>query len=427
MRRTSNLAIKERVKSSRSLRRFCFNTAGGIAVTFALALPAILAVVGVATDYLTYSLVRTHLQAAADGAAAAGARELAIVGVQDSQIKALVGAYVNEEVDERNGPASHDTLIDKKKYSVTVSLQQNWTPFFAHFLDKDITPVRAGATAVLAGTTNVCVLTLDPKSGKALRLTMLAKLQANGCGVYSNSNSKQGISVELLANLKASLICSAGGVSGLLSKMTPAPTTDCPVLPDPLGKRVPPEVGPCKHTGLKLNNKIQTLLPGTYCGGIEISGTSKIKFAPGTYVIKDGRFRITDKASAEGVNVGFYLTGDASTIDFVKNTTISFSGAKDGAMAGLLLFEDRGAPLGRNHRINSANARELTGTIYLPRGKLQVDPNAAVASDSAYTAIVAYTVELTEGPTLTLNSDYGATDVPVPDGIRVTGKIVLTR
>jgi hypothetical protein len=50
-----------------------------------------------------------------------------------------------------------------------------------------------------------------------------------------------------------------------------------------------------------------------------------------------------------------------------------------------------------------------------------------VASDSAYTAIVSYRLELTQGPTLVLNSDYGATGVPVPDGIRATGQVVLTR
>jgi hypothetical protein len=209
--------------------------------------------------------------------------------------------------------------------------------------------------------------------------------------------------------------------------MTPAPTTDCPALADPLGNRPPPTVGGCDHHDLRIKDKTVALDPGTYCGGIEIAGKAKVTFSPGTYVIKDGRFRITDDATVKGTNVGFYLLGDGSNIDFIKNTSISFSGAKDGAMAGLLFYEDRNAPLARNHRINSADARELTGTIYLPRGKLQIDPNAAVASDSAYTAIVAYRLELTEGPTLILNSDYGATDVPVPDGIRVTGKIVLTR
>lgn len=394
---------------------------------FALAAPALMAVTGVATDYITYSLVRTDLQAAADGAAASGAREFSIAGVQDSQIQSIVQAYVTEEVDESRGPVNAQAKIDRKKYSITVNLTQAWTPFFAHFLDAGITPVRSSATAVLTGTANVCVLTLEPKSGRALTLTLLARLQANGCGVYSNSKNAQGISVDPLASLKASLICSAGGAIGLLSTMSPAPTTDCPAIADPLASRVAPTFGGCDYTNLKIKDKTQTLSPGTYCGGLEVAGKSKITFAPGTYVIKDGKFRVTGTSSASGSNVGFYLTGNASVIDFNGNTTISFSGAKEGTMAGLLFFEARGSAIGRKHRINSANAHELTGTIYLSRGTLQVDPNAAVASDSAYTAIIANKLELTAGPTLVLNSDYGATDVPVPDGIRVTGKIVLTR
>jgi Flp pilus assembly protein TadG len=407
--------------------RFCQNSSGGIAVIFGLALPAILAVVGVATDYVTYSLVRTDLQATADGAATAAARELAIAGLHESELDSLVSAFIAQEVDQSMGETSHKSLIDRDEFSVTVSLQQNWTPFFAHFLNAEITPVRAGATAVLSGTANVCVLTLDPKSDKALHLDKEARLQANGCGAYSNSKSEKGIAVDSNASIEAALICSAGGVSGKKAKMNPDPTTDCPIMPDPLGQRSPPDVGSCDHTGLKVKDVSKTLLPGTYCGGLEVSGNAKVHLAPGTYVIKDGRFKVSGKASIEGDNVGFYLTGEDTTIDFNGNTTVSFSGAEEGSMAGLLFFEDRNAKLGRNHRINSANAHKLTGTIYLARGRLQIDPNAKVASDSAYTAIVAYQVELNEGPMLVLNSDYGATDVPVPNGIRVTGRIVLVK
>ena len=394
---------------------------------FALAAPALMAVAGVATDYVTYSLGRTDLQAAADGAAVVGAGEFSVAGVQDSQIQSVIAAYVAEEVDQSRGPVTIEARIDKKKYSVAVSITQAWTPFFAHLLDASVTPVHADATAVLTGTTNICVLTLDPKKARALTLTLLARLQANGCGVYSNSSHALGLSVDPLASLKASLICSVGGAIGILSTMSPPPTTDCPVVADPLGKRVAPSAGLCDYTDFKVTGKTATLLPGTYCGGIQITGNAKVQFAPGTYVLKDGPFKVAGTSSVAGENVGFYLVGDASLIDFSGNATIGLSGAKDGAMAGLLFFEDRGASLGRKHRISSNKVHELTGTIYLSRGVLQVDPNAAVASDSAYTAIVAYGLELTSGPTLVLNSNYGATDVPVPDGIRVTGKIVLTR
>ena len=42
---------------------------------------------------------------------------------------------------------------------------------------------------------------------------------------------------------------------------------------------------------------------------------------------------------------------------------------------------------------------------------------APVADSSAYTAIVVGRMWLRKGPTLVLNSDYAATDVPVPAGL----------
>jgi len=95
-------------------------------------------------------------------------------------------------------------------------------------------------------------------------------------------------------------------------------------------------------------------------------------------------------------------------------------------MAGLLFFEDRSVSLGRTHHIKSTNVDVLTGTIYLSRGKLLIDPNSQIAEDSAYTAIIVRQLELTEGPELVLNSDYGATDVPVPAGIRSSAEVVLS-
>lgn len=74
----------------------------------------------------------------------------------------------------------------------------------------------------------------------------------------------------------------------------------------------------------------------------------------------------------------------------------------------------------------ASNYQEVSSSIYLSRGELLIDPNSAVAKDSAYTAIIAHRLELTEGPELILNSDYGATDVPVPAGIRSSAQVVLS-
>ena len=109
-------------------------------------------------------------------------------------------------------------------------------------------------------------------------------------------------------------------------------------------------------------------------------------------------------------------------------------------MSGLLFFEDRLSPpsllqllpldgkgkakpppggfiANREYRIISDNARTLLGTIYLPLGRLIIDSKRPVADQSAYTVIIARMINLYDGPNLILNARYGATDVPVPNGV----------
>jgi hypothetical protein len=47
-----------------------------------------------------------------------------------------------------------------------------------------------------------------------------------------------------------------------------------------------------------------------------------------------------------------------------------------------------------------------------------------IADRSAYTVIVARTVELYDGPDLVLNSDYDGSSVPVPEGVGPLGSTI---
>jgi hypothetical protein len=118
-------------------------------------------------------------------------------------------------------------------------------------------------------------------------------------------------------------------------------------------------------------------------------------------------------------------------------------------MAGLLIFDDptgawapadppvplpevesglvnysKGPP--RDHKILSDNARLLLGTIYMPQGRLIIDATKPIADKSAYTVMVVRRIDLHDGPNLVLNSDYSASDVPVPQGVGMFGKAMLT-
>jgi hypothetical protein len=171
----------------------------------------------------------------------------------------------------------------------------------------------------------------------------------------------------------------------------------------------------------------QSLNPGVYCGGLRVTGGAVVTLNPGVFIIKDGPLKVDNNSSLSGSDVGFYLTGSGAVLNFdAGNNVVSLGAPTSGALAGLLFFEDRAAPVGQNHQILSDQARMLLGTIYLPQGNFNVGANNPVADQSAYTILVTNTISAAAGPNLVLNSNYGASTVPVPDGVG-PGRVALQR
>ena len=306
---------------------------------------------------------------------------------------------------------------------VSVQATQDYTTPFG-VLRGSASRLSVRSVAQVIGRPHICVLGLEEQEAGTIELWTNARMTAQNCAVYSNSTSSAGIKSKNNAVLSATLICSAGGSDGGKSSFQPGPLTDCPVLEDPLAGRVAPEVGSCTETGRKIVSEGVTLMPGVYCGGIEISGSSVVELLPGIYVMKDGPLVVKDSASLSGVDVGFYLTGANAWFRFETGSTISLAAPKGGVMAGLLFHEAATQPVAYSHQILSDNARLMLGTIYLPRGDLVIDANKPIADQSAYTAIVARTLRLYSGPNLVLNTNYEQTTVPVPAGIKGVGQPV---
>ena len=224
--------------------------------------------------------------------------------------------------------------------------------------------------------------------------------------------------------MTASTICSAGGFSGPVSSFMPRAVSDCPSFKDPLaGRSVPPVSAKCTEKARKIDGVSTTLEPGTYCGGLTIANKANVTLAPGIYVIKDGPFEVGTKSTLTGTGVGLYFTGENSSIRFKNESNITLRAPVSGPMAGLLVFSDRAQAATTEYVINSENARVLVGTIYLPNGHLVIDSPKTVGDLSEYTAVVAREVEFRRG-SVVFNTDYGRTDVPVPEGIGSMGQPV---
>jgi hypothetical protein len=177
-----------------------------------------------------------------------------------------------------------------------------------------------------------------------------------------------------------------------------------------------------------------------------------VTLSRGIFIIKDGPLTVDKSATLQGTDVGIYLKGTKSNLTFDTASTISLAEPKDGPLAGILIYDDptgASAPaipsyplpipivgnlLGqllppgppREHKILSDDARTLLGTIYMPQGRLIIDATKPIADKSAYTVLVVQRIDLHDGPNLVLNSDYSATEVPVPRGVGPVGQVMLT-
>ncbi|GIL02449.1 MAG: hypothetical protein BroJett030_23480 [Alphaproteobacteria bacterium] len=391
--------------------------------------PVLFGLVGFAVDYSIFFSQRSRMQEVADGAALAAVREASLQGWNRSTAESVVSAFVDANLNSEAGsPAVYTSsvTVDDTRRTVTVSIRQDGHGYFLLGMFKTNPQIRTTSTGALAGTTNICVLTLDERDSDSLHLSGVSSLTANRCGVFANSASPSAIAVRDGARITAHSICSAGGYRGNLNDFSPEPVTDCPPILDPLAERKPPPVGRCDYRDLTISG-VGWIRPGVYCGGLTIDGLAKVVALPGVYVIKDGPLEITGNAILLGDSVGFYLTGTTAATRIGTSTTISLSAPKSGPMAGILFFEDRNATEGRDFEISSKDARRLVGTIYLPKGRLRVKGASQFAGISEWTAIIANSIEVEKGPSLRLNSDYEASDVPVPSGIVGTERIYLSR
>lgn len=429
-------------------RSFVRDRRGGVLMAVGLAMPVLAMAVSAAVEYGSLAARRTTLQKAADAAALAGAQQLRLANSTDGTVDGIVQSVVRSVAPTPPGSLTEagSAVLDRRS-SVQVSIREAVPTLMGKLLSLPTMDLGAVAIARISGMTKLCLLTLETSKGKALNLDRDSLLTAGGCGLYSNSTDRKGLNAERNAQATATMICSAGGVSNKGS-LSPTPTTDCPAMADPLASLPRPSTGSCQSTNLKIGSS-QTLWPGTYCRGVEIAGTAQVTLMPGIYVFDDGPLIVKDTASLSGQNVGFYFTGNAGGMRLDPDTTIGLTAPKDGPMAGILFFEDRSVslpvalPAGpkglpppppdgsqpmREYRITSDNAPTLLGTIYLPAGRLVIDAGKPVSNRSAYTVIVVRQLDLNSGPNLYLNSDYGATDIPVPDGVGPkTGPVALTR
>lgn len=418
----------------RALPRYLADRSASFATLTAIVSPIVLGLAAGVIDLFLYEVHKRELQAVADGAALAAVREASLKGWSAEAAEGTVDRYVAAHL-ENAGTATAlftvDTAVEVASRRATVTIDQDHFGYFVLGYFKHSPQIRVVSAAVASGSVNVCVIGLDTAAEATIGLNSNAVMTAAGCAVYSNSTAGTGLESKSNSVLTASLACSAGGYSGSARNFRGSVVSDCPPVADPLaGRPLPAMPGSCTYGGLyEVKDKTTTINPGLYCGGLLIDGNADVTMKPGVYVIRDGSFTVNSNSVVNGTGVTLVFTGGNPGIgfEFKSNVEVNLEAPESGETAGILVYQDRSAPV-TEFRIESNFTRNLLGTLYMPNGHFIVNADNKVADQSAYTAIVARTIRLNASPNLFLNTDYGATDVPVPEGLGPSGgKIRLER
>lgn len=411
-----------------SFEKYLSNDRGVIAIKFAFILPVVLAAFGFTIDRLRHSHAQDSLQALADSAALAAAKELSLADRNHEDLAAIVQAMAEAYAKQENTPKLKTTTsVVPDPMEVEVSVAGEFKSMFKDLSIVSLPALRARAVARVVGKPNICLLGLNDSEGGTISLEQQARMTGQNCAVYSNSEHAKGLKAKNSATLTAAIICTRGGKDGGPGNFTPSPLVDCPSFEDPLLSRPEPAAGECDPALPAVISTAMTIDPGTYCG-LELASGANVTLRDGIYIIKDEPLIVRDGAKLQGTAAGFFFTGSKATFTFEPQSTISISAPSDGLMAGLLVFASRSQADSLQYKILSDDARVMVGTIYVPKGELIVDATNPVADQSAYTAVVADKMRLYGGPHLVLNTKYSDTEVPVPDGIRGAGQpVVLAR
>jgi hypothetical protein len=210
-------------------------------------------------------------------------------------------------------------------------------------------------------------------------------------------------------------VTSAAGV------ISPAAGTGASPIEDPFKDLNLQEKQPCKLLDLAVPNILTGTLhvePGVHCGGFKMDGNAELVLEPGEHWFLGGHLEIKGNARLTGRDVVLFFD-KKSKFDFKDHALVNLDGRKSGPYAGMVMVGTRGNT--QDFVISSDNVDSLLGVIYVPEAQLIVEGKADVARDSAWTVIVARSVQLKGSPSLIINANYAASDVPVPTGVGPRG------
>ena len=394
---------------ARSLAALIHSRDGGILVTFALTLTALIGFGGMGLESGIWYTAKRSLQTQADAAALSGAFERAKSNPAGVTLAAQREATRNgfndtapNTITINNPPVSGPNVGEGAAVEAVLSRKQS---LLLASLFLETMTIRARAVAAVQVTGTACVLALDPTANGAVTNQGSTVVNMAGCSVAANSSSETAITVSGNGALTADSLWTVGNYakdgSATLTLAKP-PVTHAWELDDPYADVHIPSLSGCSQTNLDVNTSV-TLDPGIYCGGLKVKSQAVVTLNPGTYYMDAGDFEVAGGAvircnctnPTDGVTFVMTSSGAASTIG-----TVTINGGADmllnaptdagNPFAGLLFYGDPRAPAATD-KFNGGSNMLLTGSVYMPTHTVQWSGNNSSAAPTC-TQIIANTV-----------------------------------
>lgn len=399
------------------VRRLRSDSRGNIGLMAALIGPGVILLGVGAIDLLAVNTAQNRLQSIADAGALAGAPHLALAtdgaGAKE-RAASFVAGEISQWEDAPRYTGTYEVIEQGGQRAIRVVLRGHRPSFFANMLPPGGWHFVGDATATSVGLVPLCVLVTGSSGNQLLYVKDQSRMTAPSCMVHSNRDIEvQGGGITAAAT---QAVTSASGA------ISPSANTGAARIDDPFtGLDLERAGGLGLLCGVaELTNRIRVtsgvhyVRPGNHCGGIEAKGTARIVMEPGEHFFLKGHLVIDENARLEGQDVVLFFD-QASKFEFKAQARVSLDGRKSGAYAGIVMGSMRDNR--QDFVISADHVESLLGVIYVPSARLIVEGTADVARDSAWTVIVAHTLQMKGSPSLYINADYNASSVPVPAGV----------
>ncbi len=416
----------------RCFRGLLRNQQGNVLVMLGASLGVIAGVSALAIDMGHSYVLRGQLQRTADAAALAGVSRLpdetaasteALQYVDLNMPSANHGTVLaNSDVVAGNWDSGTRTFTPagtpvNALRVITKRSQDNGNPaptFFSRILGFGSLDIEVSAVALSASP--VCILALEPTDPQAFAIGNRT-YTANDCSVHVNSSDPvEAISGNSNGNIFADSTCVKGAYA-MAPTYSPIPDTDCAPIPDPLASLGAPTVGACTVTNYSLNSGDDTIDPGVYCGGISANTNGTLTLNPGTYIIKDGEFKLGGGANVVGDGVFIYLTGNNANLDFAGGSQLDITAPTTGEFAGIVMYADRNMDPSVVHSLKGGAASNYEGLVYMPSTGLRFTGDSTGVSTSSWSSYIARTFTAAGSGELVVNYVPGSSTVPLPVGL----------